>query len=193
LDARIIQNGMTGVNWYVLRAISGQEKKIKTYIENELARQSLSEFVPEILIPTEKIYEMRNGKKRVREKNFFPGYIIISADLTKGEVLHVITSMPGVIGFLGNSEGNSKVPVALRQSEINRILGRVDEAAQEEETPSMSFIKGESVKVVDGPFSGFIGTVEEVFDEKKKLNVVVKIFGRSTPVELSYAQVEKES
>ncbi len=184
---------MTGVNWYVLRAISGQEKKIKTYIENELARQSLNEFVPEILIPTEKIYEMRNGKKRVREKNFFPGYIIISADLTKGEVLHVITSMPGVIGFLGNSEGNSKVPVALRQSEINRILGRVDEAAQQEETPSMSFIKGESVKVVDGPFSGFIGTVEEVFDEKKKLNVVVKIFGRSTPVELSYAQVEKES
>ncbi len=186
---------MTGVNWYVLRAVSGQEKKIKTYIENELARQSLSEYVPEVLIPTEKIYEMRNGKKRVREKNFFPGYIIISADLSKGEVLHLITSMPGVIGFLGNSEGkgNSKVPVALRQSEINRILGRVDEAAQEEEAPSMSFIKGESVKVVDGPFSGFIGAVEEVFDEKKKLNVVVKIFGRSTPVELSYAQVEKES
>ncbi|MBU1821450.1 MAG: transcription termination/antitermination protein NusG [Bacteroidetes bacterium] len=184
---------MTGVNWYVLRAVSGQEKKIKTYIENELARQNLSEYVPEVLIPTEKIYEMRNGKKRVREKNFFPGYIIISADLSKGEVHHLITSMPGVIGFLGNSEGTSKVPVPLRQSEINRILGRVDEAAQEEETPSMSFLKGESVKVVDGPFSGFIGTVEEVFDEKKKLNVVVKIFGRSTPVELSYAQVEKES
>jgi transcription termination/antitermination protein NusG len=184
---------MTGVNWYVLRAISGQEKKIKSYIENELARQNLSEYVPEVLIPTEKIYEMRNGKKRVREKNFFPGYIIISADLSKGEVHHLITSMPGVIGFLGNSEGNSKVPVPLRQSEINRILGRVDEAAQEEEAPSMSFLKGESVKVVDGPFSGFIGTVEEVFDEKKKLNVVVKIFGRSTPVELSYAQVEKES
>jgi transcription termination/antitermination protein NusG len=184
---------MTGVNWYVLRAVSGQEKKIKSYIENELARQNLSEYVPEVLIPTEKIYEMRNGKKRVREKNFFPGYIIISADLSKGEVHHLITSMPGVIGFLGNSEGTSKVPVPLRQSEINRILGRVDEAAQEEETPSMSFLKGESVKVVDGPFSGFIGTVEEVFDEKKKLNVVVKIFGRSTPVELSYAQVEKES
>lgn len=184
---------MTGVNWYVLRAVSGQEKKIKTYIENELTRQNLSEYVPEVLIPTEKIYEMRNGKKRVREKNFFPGYIIISADLSKGEVHHLITSMPGVIGFLGNSEGNSKVPVPLRQSEINRILGRVDEAAQEEEAPSMSFLKGESVRVVDGPFSGFIGTVEEVFDEKKKLNVVVKIFGRSTPVELSYAQVEKES
>lgn len=184
---------MSGVNWYVLRAVSGQEKKIKSYIENEITRQSLNEYVPQILIPAEKVYEMRNGKKRVREKNFFPGYIIISADLSKGEVLHILTSIPGVIGFLGNAEGNSKVPVPLRQSEINRILGRVDEVAQEEEAPSMSFLKGESVKVVDGPFSGFIGTVEEVFDEKKKLNVVVKIFGRSTPVELSYAQVEKES
>jgi transcriptional antiterminator NusG len=184
---------MSGVNWFVLRAVSGQEKKIKSYIENEITRQNLAEYVPQILIPSEKVFEMRNGKKHVREKNFFPGYIIISADLSKGEVLHIITSIPGVIGFLGNSEGNSKVPVPLRQSEINRILGRVDETADVEEAPSMSFFKGENVKVVDGPFSGFIGTVEEVFDEKKKLNVVVKIFGRNTPVELSYAQVEKES
>jgi transcriptional antiterminator NusG len=184
---------MNSLNWFVLRAVSGQEKKIKSYIENEITRQKLNEFVPQILIPSEKIYEMRNGKKRVREKNFFPGYIIISADLSKGEVLHIITSIPGVIGFLGNAEGTSKVPVPLRQSEINRILGKVDEAEQHEEAPSMSFIRGETVKVVDGPFSGFIGLVEEVFDEKKKLNVVVKIFGRNTPVELSYAQVEKDS
>ena len=184
---------MSSLNWFVLRAVSGQEKKIKSYIENEITRQKLNEFVPQILIPSEKIYEMRNGKKRVREKNFFPGYIIISADLSKGEVLHIITSIPGVIGFLGNAQGNSKVPVPLRQAEINRILGRVDEAEHHEEAPSMSFIKGETVKVVDGPFSGFIGVVEEVFDEKKKLNVVVKIFGRNTPVELSYAQVEKDS
>jgi transcriptional antiterminator NusG len=184
---------MSSLNWFVLRAVSGQEKKIKSYIENEIARQKFEEFVPQILIPSEKIYEMRNGKKRVREKNFFPGYIIISADLSKGEVLHIITSIPGVIGFLGNSEGNSKVPVPLRQSEINRILGRVDEAEHQEEAPDMSFIQGETVKVVDGPFSGFIGVVEEVFDDKKKLNVVVKIFGRNTPVELSYAQVEKDS
>ena len=184
---------MSGLNWFVLRAVSGQEKKIKSYIENEITRQKLNEFVPQILIPSEKIYEMRNGKKRVREKNFFPGYIIISADLSKGEVLHIITSIPGVIGFLGNAQGNSKVPVPLRQAEINRILGRVDEAEHHEEAPSMSFIRGETVKVVDGPFSGFIGLVEEVFDEKKKLNVVVKIFGRNTPVELSYAQVEKDN
>ena len=138
---------MSSLNWFVLRAVSGQEKKIKSYIENEITRQKLNEFVPQILIPSEKIYEMRNGKKRVREKNFFPGYIIISADLSKGEVLHIITSIPGVIGFLGNAEGNSKVPVPLRQSEINRILGKVDEAEQHEEAPSMSFIKGETVNL----------------------------------------------
>lgn len=183
---------MSGLNWYVLRAVSGQERKIKSYIENEITRQNLGEYVPQILIPAEKVFELRNGKKRVREKNFFPGYIIISADLSQGEVFHIITSIPGVIGFLGNSEGTSKVPVPLRQSEINRILGKVDEAAEEVVTPSVSFHKGESVKIVDGPFSTFVGVVEEVSDERKKLKVVVKIFGRSQPVELSYAQVEKE-
>lgn len=187
---------MSDVNWYVLRAVSGQEKKIKSYIENELARQQLSEYVTEVLIPIEKVFEIRNGKKHVREKNFFPGYIIISADLSKGEVLHLVTSIPGVIGFLGDkdaSAGGGKRPVPLRQSEINRILGRVTEEEEEEEVSSVSFFKGESVRVIDGPFSTFTGTVEEIFEEKKKLNVVVKIFGRDTPVELSYAQVEKEN
>ncbi|MGA0556152.1 transcription termination/antitermination protein NusG [Larkinella sp. VNQ87] len=183
----------SGIKWYVVRAVSGQEKKVKSYLENEITRQGLGDFVPQILIPSEKVYEMRNGKKRVREKTFFPGYILISADLSNGEVMHVITSMPGVLGFLGNSNGPTKIPVPLRQAEVNRILGKVDEVAQEVATPTVSFLKGESVKVVDGPFSGFIGTVEEVFDERKKLNVVVKIFGRNTPVELSYAQVEKEN
>ena len=181
-----------GLNWYVLRAVSGQEKKVKSYIENEINRQKLADYVPQILIPAEKVFEIRNGKKRIREKNFFPGYIIISADLSQGEVFHIITSIPGVIGFLGSSEGTSKVPVPLRQSEINRILGRVDEASEEVTAPSISFSKGESVKIVDGPFSTFVGIVEEVSDERKKLKVVVKIFGRSQPVELSYAQVEKE-
>jgi len=183
----------SGIKWYVVRAVSGQEKKVKSYLENEITRQNLADYVPQILIPSEKVYEMRNGKKRVREKTFFPGYILISADLSNGEVVHLITSMPGVLGFLGNSNGPTKIPVPLRQAEVNRILGKVDEVTQEVTAPTMSFIKGESVKVVDGPFSGFIGTVEEVFDERKKLNVVVKIFGRNTPVELSYAQVEKES
>ncbi|CCH56813.1 NusG antitermination factor [Fibrisoma limi BUZ 3] len=186
---------MSGINWYVIRAVSGQEKKIKSYLDNEIIRQKLEEVVPQVLIPAEKVYEMRNGKKRVREKSFFPGYILISADLSNNRALDMILNMPGVLGFLGNSQTgtNSKIPVPLRQSEVNRILGKVDEETQEVAVPTVAFLKGESVKVVDGPFSGFIGTVEEVFDERKKLNVVVKIFGRSTPVELSYAQVEKES
>src|SRR5690554_5146719 len=184
----------SGLNWYVLRAVSGQEKKIKSYIENEIARQKLAEYVPQILIPSEKVFEMRNGKKRVREKNFFPGYIIISADLSQGEVYHIITSIPGVIGFLGSSDGSgtSKTPIPLRQSEINRILGKVDEASEEVAAPAVSFYEGETVKIVDGPFSSFVGVVEDVSDERKKLKVVVKIFGRSQPVELSYAQVEKD-
>ena len=182
---------MSDFNWYVVRAVSQQEKKIKNYIENEAARRKLTDFIPEVLIPTEKIIEVRNGKKRVREKNFFPGYILVNADLNNGEVLHLIKSIPGVIGFLGKNGGASIEPEPLRQSEVNRILG-VQETSQEESIDSgMSFVIGETVKVRDGPFNGFEGTVEEIYDEKKKLSVSVKIFGRSTPVELGYLQVEK--
>jgi transcriptional antiterminator NusG len=183
---------MGELKWYVLRVISGQEKKVKTYLENEIARAKLTEFIPQVLIPSEKVYEMRNGKKRVREKNFFPGYVLVSADLSNGEAYHAVNNIPGVIGFLGsNGSHQTKDPVALRQSEVNRILGKVDEVDQFEEKLEKPFIKGESVKVMDGPFSGFTGTVEEIFEDKKKLNVTVKIFGRNTPVELSYMQVEK--
>ncbi len=183
---------MGELNWYVVRAISGQEKKIKTYLETEIAREGLADRVPEILIPTEKVYEMRQGKKRIRERSFFPGYILIHADL-EGEVIHAIRNIPGVIGFLGTPEGGAQQPVPLRQAEVNRILGRFDEIDQEEVALETPFILGESVKVMDGPFRGFTGNVQEVFEDKKKLNVVVKIFGRSTPVELNYMQVEKES
>jgi len=173
---------MSEINWYVVRAVSGQEKKIKTYIENEAARRKLDELIPQILIPTEKITEVRNGKKRVREKNFFPGYIIVNADLNNGEVLH----------FLGRNNGTSMTPEPLRQSEINRILGVQEEVIIGDNiSPSLTFTKGENVKVIDGPFSGFDGAVEEINEDKKKLSVSVKIFGRSTPVELGYMQVEK--
>lgn len=183
---------MSELKWYVVRVVSGQEKKIKLYLENEIERENLQEYIPQILIPSEKVYEMRNGKKRVRERNFFPGYVLVSADLTHGEANHTVTSIPGVIGFLGNNTaGASKEPVPLRQSEINRILGKVDEADEFEQKLDTPYIVGESVKVMDGPFSGFTGTVEEVFEERKKLNVMVKIFGRNTPVELNYMQVEK--
>lgn len=178
--------------WYVIRVVSGQERKVKSYLETEIEREGLQEFIPQVLIPSEKVYEMRNGKKRVRERNFFPGYVLVSADLSYGEANHLVTSIPGVIGFLGNNgTGASKVPVPLRQAEVNRILGKVDEMDEMEEKLDTPFIVGETVKVMDGPFSGFTGTVEEVFEERKKLNVTVKIFGRNTPVELNYMQVEK--
>jgi len=198
---------MAETKWYVLRAISGQEKKVKTYIENELARQGVSDSVPQILIPTEKIYEIRKGKKVIREKNLFPGYIMVEADLA-GEVSHILTSTPSVIGFLQTSneeieetkiEGGKtkkvkviiKKPMPINQAEVNRILGKVDESAALEEYASISFIKGETVRVIDGPFATFEGTVEEIHENSKKLSVTVKIFGRNTPLELNYAQVEK--
>ena len=181
------------LKWYVVRAVSGQEKKVKTYLENEIARCQMEEAIPQILIPSEKIYEMRNGKKRIRERNFFPGYIMISADLSSGETMHIINSIPGIIGFLSASgSSTTKEPVPLRQIEVNRILGRVEEVDEGEEQLGSPFIIGELVKVMDGPFSGFTGTVEEVFEDRKKLNVAVKIFGRNTLVELNYIQVEKE-
>ncbi len=183
---------MAELKWYVLRVVSGQEKKVKAYLETEIEREKLEEYIPQVLIPSEKVYEMRNGKKRVRERNFFPGYVLVSADLSHGEAFHIVTSIPGVIGFLGDAgSGSAKKPVPLRQSEINRILGKVDEAEDTGEQLETPYIVGESIKVMDGPFSGFTGVVEEVFEERKKLNVTVKIFGRNTPVELNYMQVEK--
>ena len=180
--------------WYVLRVVAGQEKKTKSYLDNEIVRQKLEEFIPEVLIPSEKVYEMRNGKKRVRERNFFPGYVLINADLTHGEANHVITSIPGVIGFLGSNQGGaSKTPEPLRQSEVNRILGKVDELSITEEELKIPFVVGESVKVIDGPFNNFSGVVDEINEDKKKLKVMVKIFGRKNLLELNYMQVEKES
>jgi len=182
------------LNWYVVRVVSAQEKKIKSYLDTEILRNKYQEHIPEVLIPIEKVYEMRNGKKRIRERNFFPGYILVQADIEYGEVLHIIKSIPGVIGFLGSEEkGAPKIPTPLRQSEVKRILGKVDEVEEENAEIDVSFIVGESVKVMDGPFKGFNGTIQEVFEDKKKLNVVVKIFGRNQPVELNYIEVEKDS
>lgn len=184
---------MSEPKWYVLRAISGQEKKVKNYLDNEIQRKGLQDYIPEVMIPTEKVFEMRQGKKKVREKSFFPGYIIISADFNHGETLHTINSVPGVLGFLGSGDSKANTtPTPLRPSEINRILGKVDENDEEELQAENQFHVGESVKVMDGPFSGFTGSIEEVNEEKKKLTVTVKIFGRNTPLELNYMQVEKE-
>lgn len=175
--------------WYVVRAIAGKEKKVKEYIENEINRLKLNELVTQILIPTEKVYQIRNGKKVSKERTFYPGYILIEAALV-GEVPHVIKDIPNVIGFLGDTK--SGVPIPLRQSEVNRILGKVDELAVSDEEINVPFFVGETVKVIDGPFNSFTGVIEEVNEEKKKLKVMVKIFGRKTPLELSFMQVEKE-
>lgn len=183
----------TGANdttkkWYVVRAISGKEKKIKQYIESEISRLNLTDFVSQVLIPTEKIYLIKDGKKISKERNYFPGYILIEAHLV-GEVPHVISNINGVINFLGPK---GEAPSPLRQSEVNRILGKVDELSETQESIVIPFVVGENVKVVDGPFNSFSGTIEEINEEKKKLKVMVKIFGRKTPLELSYMQVEKE-
>jgi len=175
--------------WYVLRAIGGKEKKVKEYIESEISHRDLQDFVFQVLIPTEKIYQIRNGKKISKERNFFPGYVLIEAILV-GEIPHILRNIPNVIGFLGAEKGG--VPVPIRQTEVNRILGKVDELSEGDEEINVPFFVGESVKVTDGPFNSFTGVIEEVNNEKKKLKVIVKIFGRKTPLELSFMQVEKE-
>jgi len=175
--------------WYVVRAVSGQENKVKTYIENEIARLGLQDYVEQVLVPTEKVVQIRNGKKINKEKVYFSGYIMIKANLT-GEIPHIIKSVTNVIGFLGATKGGDPLP--LRQSEVNRMLGKVDELAVDTDVNvAIPYTVGETVKVIDGPFNGFDGTIENINEEKRKLEVMVKIFGRKTPLELSYMQVEK--
>ena len=178
--------------WYVVRAAGGKEKKPKEYIENEIKRFGLDDYVSQVLIPTEKIYQIKNGKRVSMDRIFYPGYILIEAALT-GEIQHIIRNLPHVSGFLSEKQGGKeKEPTPLRQSEVNRILGRVDELIEKEEENVTPFVVGEAVKVTDGPFNGFDGTVEEVLEDKKKLKVMVKIFGRKTILELNFVQVVKE-
>ncbi|WP_338410730.1 transcription termination/antitermination protein NusG [uncultured Flavobacterium sp.] len=174
--------------WYVVRAVSGQENKVKNYIETEINRLGMSDYVSQVLVPTEKVVQIKDGKKISKEKVYFPGYIMIEAILT-GEVPHIIRSITNVIGFLGETKGGDAVP--LRQSEVNRMLGKVDELAVNADSIAIPFSFGETIKVIDGPFNGFNGTIEKVNEEKRKLEVMVKIFGRKTPLELSFMQVEK--
>ncbi len=173
--------------WYVLRTLSGHEKKVKQYLESEVERLGMEDRLSQILIPTETVFEMRKGKKRTREKTFFPGYILVEA-LLDNDLTHVVTGLPSVIGFL--SAG--KEPVALRPDEVNRILGRMDEAREAGEQPEIPFNMGDRVKVIDGPFNNFSGAIEEVYPDKMKVKVMVSIFGRKTPLELDYLQVERE-
>ncbi len=174
--------------WYVLRAIGGKEKKVKEYLESEIAGLKLEDYISQVLIPTEKVYQIRNGKKVSKERPYLPGYVLIEAAMV-GEIPHILRNIPNVIGFLGDKDDQA---VPLRQSEVNRILGTVDELSETEEEINVPYFVGETVKVIDGPFNGFNGLIEDVNEEKKKLKVMVKIFGRKTPLELSFMQVEKE-
>ena len=176
--------------WYVVRAISGKEKKVKEFIESEIKARGMQDYVAQVLIPTEKVFQIRNGKKISKERSYLPGYVLIEANLI-GEIPHIIRNITNVIGFLGSAKKGEPIP--LRLSEVNRILGKVDELAESSEEINIPYVVGESVKVIDGPFNNFSAIIEEINEEKKKLKVSVKIFGRKTPLELSYMQVEKES
>ncbi|MBQ0015873.1 MAG: transcription termination/antitermination factor NusG [Bacteroidales bacterium] len=196
--------------WYVLRAISGKEKKAKEYIESEVAKRGWQDLVSQVLIPTEKVFNIRNGKKIVKERPTMPGYVLIEADLLKTvstqkvenghtvietktefrkDVVSAISDIPNVVSFLTERNGN---PSPVRPDEINRILGTIDNQLEAVSGEDEVYIVGEPVKVIEGPFSTFAGIIEEVNMEKKKLTVTVKIFGRKTPLELGFNQVEKE-
>jgi transcriptional antiterminator NusG len=178
----------TGMKWYVLRAVSGKEAKVKEYLEALMKHDPVLEAnVGQILLPTEKYAQLRNGKRVVKEKLFLPGYVLVEANL-QGEVAHTLRFMPNVLGFLGGLDK----PTPVRQADINRILGTAEETILHTEEIASPYLVDEAVKVIDGPFSGFSGIIEEVNAEKHSLKVAVKIFGRKTPLELTFNQVEKE-
>jgi transcriptional antiterminator NusG len=174
------------LQWYAIHVFSGHEKKIKKYLENEVERTSLHDQISRILIPAEDVIEMRDGKKRVKNRMFFPGYMLVEMELNK-KTQHVVLNTPGVTNFVGPKNQ----PVPLHEDEVKRILGRVEDR-RDEEVIDVPFREGDAVKVTDGPFTDFTGVVEEINHEKKKLKVMVSIFGRSTPVELDFLQVNLE-
>lgn len=175
------------MSWYVLRAVSGKEAKVKEYIDAEIKNGNLKGKVSQVLIPTEKVFQVRGGKRIVKERNYLPGYVLVEAQLV-GEIAHELRNTPNVLGFLGGMDN----PTPLRQSEVNRILGKVDEMQEETVDVVIPYTVGEAVKVTEGPFSGFSGVIEKVDSEKKKVTVTVKVFGRSTGLDLGFMQVEKE-
>ena len=178
--------------WYVLRAISGKESKVKEFIDIAVENSpSLAQYVFQVLIPTEKVFVMRNGKKVLKERTFLPGYVLVEAKMTK-EIAGQLRNVPNVLGFLGTYVPGIYKPTPLQPNEVKRILGVVDAAEEKNEEMVIPFIIGENVKVMTGPFKGFSGTVEEVNNEKRRLKVIVKIFGRTNPIDIDFMQVEKE-
>lgn len=181
--------------WYVLRVVSGKERSVKEYLDKDIQRQAWGDRVKQVFLPMEKVYKVQNGKKVMREKNYYPGYVMIEiaqGKLTDDMVQH-ISGISNIMHFLTDGKGSKGNIISLRKAEVNKMLGRVDEMSDAGISISEPFIVGETIKIIDGAFNDFNGVIEEVNDEKKKLKVIVKIFGRSTPVELNYMQVEKLS
>ena len=179
----------TKKEWYVLRAIAGKEAKVKEVLDAAIKNTDLGNYVSQVLIPTEKVYTSRNGKKVVKEKNLYSGYVFIEANLT-GEVIYELRNTTNVIDFLRGRSKTSK-PEPLRESEVMRMLGSIDESQNAQAADAFDFVVGETVKVNFGPFSGFTGTIREVTPERRKIKVEVKIFGRPTDLELENTQVER--
>jgi transcriptional antiterminator NusG len=179
--------------WYVLRVVSGKERKVKEYLDKEVNRSGWSETIKQVFLPMEKVYKVQNGKKVMREKNYFPGYVMIEVSDGKlsDDMVQHISNVSNVMHFLTDGKGAKGNIISLRKAEVNKMLGKVDEMNDQGITMNEPFIVGETIKIIEGPFNDFNGVIEEVNDEKKKLKVTVKIFGRSTPVELNYMQVEK--
>jgi transcriptional antiterminator NusG len=176
----------TEKKWYAIHVLSGHERKVKAYLESEISRLKIEEKIPQILIPSEEVTEMRDGKRKTKNRVFFPGYMLVETLLDR-ETTHVILNTPGVTNFVGPKNR----PQSLRQDEIDRVLGREEESATRE-IVDVPFRLGDPIKVTDGPFTDFTGFVEDINKEKKKVKVLVSIFGRSTPVELDFLQVELE-
>ena len=176
----------TEVQWYVVHVFTGMEKKIKSFLEDEIQRLGYQNWIPQVLIPSEEVVEMKHGKKKTKSRVFFPGYMLIEMVLKK-ETQHLILNTPNVINFVGPKNK----PQALQQPEVDRILGRVREV-RETTSVEVPFQVDDTVKVIDGPFKDFTGVIREINLEKKKLKVMVSIFGRSTPVELDFLQVTTE-
>lgn len=179
--------------WYVLRVVSGKERKVKEYLDKDISRSGWTEIVKQVFLPMEKVYKVQNGKKVMREKNYFPGYVMLEVADGKlnDDIIQHISNITNVMHFLTDGKGSKGNIISLRKAEVNKMLGKVDEMNDQGVTLSEPFIVGETIKIIEGPFNDFNGVIEEVNDEKKKLKVTVKIFGRSTPVELNYMQVEK--
>ncbi|MFY8127130.1 MAG: transcription termination/antitermination protein NusG [Chitinophagaceae bacterium] len=181
--------------WYVLRVVSGKERSVKEYLDKDIARSGWTAIIKQVFLPMEKVYKVQNGKKVMREKNYFPGYVMLEVEDGKlsDDIVQHISNISNIMHFLTDGKGSKGNIISLRKAEVNKMLGKVDEMNDIGVTISEPFIVGETIKIIEGPFNDFNGVIEDVNDEKKKLKVTVKIFGRSTPVELSYVQVEKLS